>query len=154
MGHYGSPGHWTEIRPEPFGGLAPAGNFDRGASGSEAGGVGRIKTVTAAGEGATESATRSCKSSSADGTGTDVTLFPRQRQRQRPPPRHRPTRRDWTDVVCFSCGKSGHTATCCPNLNEAFPFLQPGWRTEKTSAGIAMIPLRVTTDRRRAENGG
>ena len=72
-----------------------------------------------------------------------------QRQRQRPPPRQRPTRRDWTDVVCFSCGKSGHTATRCPNLNEAFPFLQPGWRTEKTSGGFAMIPPRVMTDRRR-----
>ena len=70
-----------------------------------------------------------------------------QRQRQRPPPRQRPTRQDWTDVVCFSCGH-------CPNLNEAFPFLQPGWRTEKTSGGFAMIPPRVTTDRRRAENGG
>ena len=54
-----------------------------------------------------------------------------QRQRQRQPPRQRPTRRDWTDVVCFSCGKSGHTVTRCPNLNEEFPFLQPGWRTEK-----------------------
>ena len=52
-----------------------------------------------------------------------------QRQRQRPPPRQQPTRRDWTDVVCFSCGKSGHTATRCPNLDEPFPFLQPGWRT-------------------------
>ena len=50
-----------------------------------------------------------------------------QRQRQWQPPRQRPTRRDWTDVVCFSCGKSGHTVTRCPNLNEAFPFLQPGW---------------------------
>ena len=77
----------------------------------------------------------------------------RQRQRQRPPPRQRPTRRDWTNVVYFSCGKSGHTATRCPNLNEAFPFLQPGWRTEKTSGGFAMIPPRVMTDRRQAENG-
>ena len=53
-------------------------------------------------------------------------------QRQRPPPRQRPTRRDWTDVVCFSCGKSGHTATRCPTLDEPFPFLQPGWRTDNT----------------------
>ena len=44
-------------------------------------------------------------------------------QRQRQPPRQRPTRRDWTNVVCFSCGKSGHTAMRCPNLNETFPFL-------------------------------
>ena len=77
-----------------------------------------------------------------------------QRQRQRPPPRQRPTRRDCTDVVCFFCGKSGHTATRYPNLNEAFPFLQPGWQTEKTSGGFAMIPRQVTTNRPRAENGG
>ena len=61
---------------------------------------------------------------------------------------------DLRDVVCFSCGKSGHTATPCPNLNEAFPFLQPGWRTEKTLGGFAMIPPWGTTDRRRAENDG
>ena len=30
-----------------------------------------------------------------------------QRQRQRPSQRQRPARRDWSDVVCFSCGKSG-----------------------------------------------
>ena len=77
-----------------------------------------------------------------------------QSQRQRQPPRQRPMRRDWTDVVCFSCGKSGHTVTRCPNLNEAFPFLQPGWRTEKTPGGFVMIPQRGTTDRRQAENDG
>ena len=77
-----------------------------------------------------------------------------QRQRQRQPPRQRPTRRDWTDVVCSSCGKSGHTVTRCPNLNEAFPFQQPGWRTEKTLGGFVMISPRATTDRRRAENNG
>ena len=49
---------------EPVRGLAPVGDFDRGASGSEAGGVGHRKTVTAAGEKATESATRSCEPSS------------------------------------------------------------------------------------------
>ena len=77
-----------------------------------------------------------------------------QHQRQRQPPRQRPTRRDWTGVICFSCGKAGHTATRCPNLNEAFPFLQPGWQTEKTPGGFAMIPPRGTTDRRRTENDG
>ena len=50
-------------------------------------------------------------------------FFDGQRQRQRLPPQQRPTRRDWTDVVCFSCGKSGHTATHCPTLDKAFPFL-------------------------------
>ena len=55
-----------------------------------------------------------------------------QRQRNRPPQRQRPARRDWSDVVCFSCGKSGHAATRCPNLNDSFPFMQSGWRAEKT----------------------
>ena len=77
-----------------------------------------------------------------------------QRQRQRPPLRQRPTQRDWTNVVCFSCGKSGHTAAHCPTLDKAFPFLQPGWRTERTPGRFVMIPPRVTTDRRQMENGG
>ena len=77
-----------------------------------------------------------------------------QRQRQRPPQRQRPARRDWSDVVCFSCEKSGHAATPCPNLNDSFPFMQPGWRAEKMSGGFIMIPPRVAMDRRRAENGG
>ena len=76
-----------------------------------------------------------------------------QQQRQRQPPRQRPVRRDWNGVVCFSCGKSGHAATRCPNLDESFPFMLPGWRTENTPGGFIMIPPRVAMDRRRAENG-
>ena len=49
-------------------------------------------------------------------------LFDGQRQRQRQPPRLRQQRRDWTDVICFSCGRSGHTATRCPDFN-----VKPGW---------------------------
>ena len=52
-------------------------NFDRRASGSEAGGVRRRKTDTEVGEGDTESTTRSYRPSSTDDIGTDVTLFPR-----------------------------------------------------------------------------
>ena len=37
-----------------------------------------------------------------------------------------PMRRDWATVVCFSCGKAGHGATWCPDLNKAFPFMLPG----------------------------
>ena len=155
MGYQGGCGHWTEIGTEPVRGLAPAGDFDRGASGPKAGGVGHRKTVTAAGEEPhnrppavvnppVPTALEQLLRSFLDG----------QRQRQRQSPRQRPTRRDWTNVVCFSCSKSGHTATRCRNLNEAFPFLQPGWQTEKTSGGYAMIPPRGTTDRRRAENDG
>ena len=81
-------------------------------------------------------------------------LFDGQRQRQRQPPRLRQQRRDWTDVVCFSCGRLGHTATRCPDFDGTLPFLQPGWRTEKTSGGITMIRPQTITDRRRAENDG
>ena len=56
-------------------------------------------------------------------------------QPTRPPPRQRPIRRDWNGVVCLSCGKSGHAATRCPNLDESFPFMQPGWQAEKTPVG-------------------
>ena len=76
-----------------------------------------------------------------------------QRWRRRPPRRWRPARRDWSDVLCFSCGKLGHAATRCPNLNVSFPFMQPGWQTEKTPDGFIMIPPRVAMDCRRAENG-
>ena len=77
-------------------------------------------------------------------------------QPTRPPPQQRPIRRDWNGVVCFSCGKSRHAATRCPNLDESFPFMQPGWWAEKNPGGgdgFIMIPPRVTQDRRRTENG-
>ena len=42
-------------------------------------------------------------------------------------------RRDWNAVVCFSCGKAGHSATRCPTLDDSFPFMLPGWTVEKTA---------------------
>ena len=39
-------------------------------------------------------------------------------------------RRDWNDIVCFSCGKAGHSANRCSALDESFPFMLPGWRAE------------------------
>ena len=73
----GGSGHRTEIRAESSGGLAKAGDFDRGVSGSETGGVRRRKTDTEAGQGDTESTTRNYRPSSTDDIGTDATLFPR-----------------------------------------------------------------------------
>ena len=48
-------------------------------------------------------------------------------------------RRDWATVVCFSCGKAGHSATWCPDLNETFLFMLPEWKEEKVGGGYVMI---------------
>ena len=66
--------------------------------------------------------------------------------------RQRPVQRDWSEVKCFSCGKSGHSVTRCPTLDITFPFLLPGWRAEKTSIGYMMISPRRAMDRRQSEN--
>ena len=66
--------------------------------------------------------------------------------------RPRPVQRDWSEVKCFSCGKSGHSATCFPTLDITFPFILPGWNAEKTSTGYMMISPRRAMDRRRAES--
>ena len=67
-------------------------------------------------------------------------------------PKFRQTRRNWSDVKCFSCGKPGHSATRCPALDVAFPFILPGWKAEKTPTGYLMISPRMAMDRRRAGN--
>ena len=66
--------------------------------------------------------------------------------------RLRPVRRNWSDVKCFSCGKTGHSATRCPKLDVTFPFILPGWKAEKTSTGYLMISPKRAMERRRAEN--
>ena len=73
-------------------------------------------------------------------------------QSPRQGPRFRQVRRNWSDVKCFSCGKTGHSATRCPTLDVTFPFILPGWKAEKTPTGYLMISPKMTTDRRRAEN--
>ena len=64
--------------------------------------------------------------------------------------RFRQVRRNWSDVKCFSCGKTGHSATRCPTLDVTFPFILPGWKAEKTLTGYLMISPKMATDR--AEN--
>ena len=73
-------------------------------------------------------------------------------QSPRQGPRFRQVRRNWSDVKCFSCGKTGHSATRCPTLDVTFPFILPGWKAEKTPTGCFMISPKMATDRRRAEN--
>ena len=73
-------------------------------------------------------------------------------QSPRQGPRFRQVGRNWSDVKCFSCGKTGHSATRCPTLDVTFPFILPGWKAEKTPTGYLMISPKMAMDRRRAEN--
>ena len=62
-----------------------------------------------------------------------------------------PARRDWNTIECFSCGKSGPGVSRCPEQNETFPFMLPGWTAEKVGSSYVMISPRVAAER--AENG-
>ena len=62
--------------------------------------------------------------------------------------RFRQVRRNWSDVKCFSCGKTGHSSTRCPTLDVTFPFILPGWKADKTSTGYLMISPKMGGKRR------
>ena len=66
-------------------------------------------------------------------------------------PRPGSFQRNWNAVVCFSCGKAGHSATCCPTLDDTYPFMLPGWKAEKTPGGYMMISPQAVFER--AKNG-
>ena len=61
-----------------------------------------------------------------------------------PAPRTRPgpIRWDWATIVCFSCDKAGHGVGWCPELNETFSFMLPGWSAEKVGSSYALISPR------------
>ena len=75
-----------------------------------------------------------------------------EQQSPRQGPRFRQVRRNWSDVKCFSCGKTGQSVTRCPTLDVTFPFILLGWKAEKTPTGYLMISPKMAMDRRRAEN--
>ena len=62
--------------------------------------------------------------------------------------------RDCNAVVCFSCGKAGHSANHCPTLDDSFPFMLLGWKAEKTVGGYAMISPRAAAERKTATDPG
>ena len=64
-----------------------------------------------------------------------------------------PVRRNRDGFGCFSCGKSSHTATHCPTLDESFPFMLPGWRAESTPGGFVMVSPSKAAKRRQTGNG-
>ena len=67
-------------------------------------------------------------------------------------PQPGPARRDWTTIVCFSCGKPGHRVGRCPEFDETFPYMLPGWSAEKVGANFVMISPRFTAERLWAGN--
>ena len=64
-----------------------------------------------------------------------------------------PVRRDWTTVVCFPCGKPGHGMDRCPELDKTFPYVLPGWSSEKVGANYMMISPQIAMECLRAGKG-
>ena len=126
-----------KIKTQSTGGLTSSVNYNHEISGPDAGGACSGEVATANGGGNTESSTPSCKFSSTDGIRTNDALIPSGTALTTATATAESDPPDETGVtwVCFSCGKSGHAATRCPNLNDSFPFMQPGWRAEKTPVG-------------------
>ena len=70
-------------------------------------------------------------------------------------PQQRPATalRDWSTVLCFSCGQYGHGVGRCPQLDIKFPFMLAGWSAEKIGDHYMMILPRLAAEQLRVGNG-
>ena len=62
------------------------------------------------------------------------------------------THKDWTTMVCFSCGRSGHGVSRCPQLDEKFSYLLPGWSVERRDGQCMAVSPRTITERLQSGN--
>ena len=62
--------------------------------------------------------------------------------------------RDWTKIVCFSCGKLGHRVG--RQLDETFPYIWPGWSADGRGLydDIATCRSEAPPGRKRATDTG
>ena len=54
--------------------------------------------------------------------------------------------RDWSMVLCFSCGKYGHEVGRCPQLDVTFSFMLPGWSAEEIGAHYVKVSPHLAAD--------
>ena len=71
---------------------------------------------------------------------------------QAPQPRPATACKDWSMVLCLSCGQYGHGVGRCPQLDVKFPFMLAGWSAEKIGDHYAMISPHVAAERLRPGN--
>ena len=59
-----------------------------------------------------------------------------------------PARRDWSTMMCFSCGKPDLGVGQCQELDETFPYMLPGWSMEKVGSNYVVVLPRIAAERR------
>ena len=59
---------------------------------------------------------------------------------------------DWTMLVCFSCGRPGHGINRCPQRDETFPCLLPGWSVENRDGQYMAVSSKTTPGRLQSGN--
>ena len=72
---------------------------------------------------------------------------------QAPKPRPVIARRDWSSVLCFSCGKYGHGLGKCRRLDVTFPFMGPGWSADKRGDHYMMVSPHLAAGKGNQSSG-